>query len=623
MSSRVVALVVLFIWLQAPAQPQKPAVFRAGIDLMQLDVTVLDKDGRPVRGLTKEDFTLLEDGKPQTIEGFTAIDLPDAVHDGPVWSRDVPPDVTTNEIDNHRIFVMVIDDGRGIGTPGFGRHETIRTAEAFVDLLGPRDLAAVVFTEHVKLSQNLTSDRARLLKAIRSLPTLNVNQGRVWVAPIPSIRSRGEAEPCYSVRETLRLFEAIVRHLSTLPDRRKAIIYYGVLPWAELPTDDDCGTYWGWRDVFTAAQLGHVTINPVQPGLTGDIPEHYLAVAENTGGHAVIQSNDAMPGLRQILVENSSYYLLAYQPRMEHDGRFRRFTVTVNRPGVEVVTRRGFWAPGPLSETTRPEEPPSPQIEALAGVLPSSALNLRVNAAPFAIAGTDRAVVAVSLGVRQPAFASRTREHMELLVKAFTPDGEERATDALVVPIAVPAARAGVETTRYDVLARLEVPSSGRYELRISAMSSATNERGSVYADIEVPDFRRAKVSLSGVVLNSALGAAPAAPAGSFVDLTPLVPTTERSFAASDIVTTCLRVYQGGNDRLDPVLVKVTIRDAGGATVFEQRDTIAVDRFGKARAADYQLRLPLTTLSAGEHVLTFDASAGKVAARRDLRFSRR
>ena len=62
---------------------QKPPVFRTRIDLMQLDVTVLDKKGDPVRGLTAADFILLEDNKPQTIEAFTAVDLPDRVDAGP------------------------------------------------------------------------------------------------------------------------------------------------------------------------------------------------------------------------------------------------------------------------------------------------------------------------------------------------------------------------------------------------------------------------------------------------------------------------------------------------------------------------------------------------------------
>ena len=69
---------------------QKPPVFRARTDLIQIDVTVL-KDGKPVRGLKAEDFLLLEDNKPQKIEGFAEVDIPDAPRPPPCgntpWRR--------------------------------------------------------------------------------------------------------------------------------------------------------------------------------------------------------------------------------------------------------------------------------------------------------------------------------------------------------------------------------------------------------------------------------------------------------------------------------------------------------------------------------------------------------
>jgi hypothetical protein len=104
------------------AEPPEAPVFRGRIDLMQLDVTVLDKNGVPVRGLTKDDFTLVEDKTQQTIEAFKAVDLPDRVVAGPAWADKVAADVVTNEIDNARIFVLVIDDGFGMGGLELGSH---------------------------------------------------------------------------------------------------------------------------------------------------------------------------------------------------------------------------------------------------------------------------------------------------------------------------------------------------------------------------------------------------------------------------------------------------------------------------------------------------------------------
>ena len=56
---------------QLPAQP--PVTFRTGVDLVEVDVSVMDKDRRPVRGLTRENCTILEDGKPRPAVAFAAV----------------------------------------------------------------------------------------------------------------------------------------------------------------------------------------------------------------------------------------------------------------------------------------------------------------------------------------------------------------------------------------------------------------------------------------------------------------------------------------------------------------------------------------------------------------------
>jgi VWFA-related protein len=409
---------------------------------MQLDVTVLDKKGVPVRGLTQADFALLEDGKPQAIEGFTAVDVPDRVVTGPAWADRVTPDVTTNEIDNARIFVLVIDDGFGMG--GVIRDNLLRlkhavdpkaiadmkrTVELFISLLGPEDLAGIVFTgTTAKYSQNLTGDRAKLVKAVQAYPdndsTLFMDPGRppAGVKPI---------QPCLAYKEIIRLVNAVVDQLASLPDRRKSIVYFGgQMPWASLPQSDECGTYWMWREVFAAAQQGSVTINPVQTaGLGLGSTDEYLTVADNTGGHAVVNTNDFAPGVRRIFTENSSYYLLAYQPTRDiADGTFRRISVTVKgRPDAEVVTKRNYWAPRQRPADAPEPPPPSEQIKALSGLIPDSRLALRVTAAPFA---SGRAGV-MPWRSASPASVCRPREQVELLIRCL-PGRFEAGDDQMI-----------------------------------------------------------------------------------------------------------------------------------------------------------------------------------------------
>src|SRR5215208_8235619 len=103
------SLPVAVLWGQAPASDQIPT-FRSGIDVVQMDVSVLDKDHRPVRGLTAADFTIIERGQPQPIVAFTAIDVPPPLERQAGWMRDAPRDVVSNALDNRRLVTIVMDD---------------------------------------------------------------------------------------------------------------------------------------------------------------------------------------------------------------------------------------------------------------------------------------------------------------------------------------------------------------------------------------------------------------------------------------------------------------------------------------------------------------------------------
>jgi len=94
-------VVVLATAVMAQQQMEQPR-FRTAVNVVHVDVSVLDRDRIPVRGLVTGDFTLIEDGSPQQITSFTEVDLPAPQVPTTAWMRDIAPDVRGNNSDGSR-----------------------------------------------------------------------------------------------------------------------------------------------------------------------------------------------------------------------------------------------------------------------------------------------------------------------------------------------------------------------------------------------------------------------------------------------------------------------------------------------------------------------------------------
>src|SRR5256885_10890369 len=99
---------------QPPAgqPPSPPLTFKVEVNYVEIDAVVTDEQGAFVRNLTKDDFQIVEDGKPQTLSVFAPVDIPIERADPPLYAKaSIPPDVATNRTRfEGRAFVVVIDD---------------------------------------------------------------------------------------------------------------------------------------------------------------------------------------------------------------------------------------------------------------------------------------------------------------------------------------------------------------------------------------------------------------------------------------------------------------------------------------------------------------------------------
>ena len=613
------SMVALEAWQQAK--------FRARVEVVELDVLVLDKNNKPVRGLTASNFTIVDGRQRRPIVAFSAVEVPRDLRQG--WLRSTAPDVTSNTPPNGRIVVIVMDDGSMLqtGGPQNGRWAVLKAkqiAEAAIAELGANDLGAVVYTQDRRTSQNLTSDRGRLLAAVET-GALGV------IATSESDPNGNERGACVCGVCSISTLQTVASTLQKLPHLRKLIIYISagvhinnrlVRPGGVLspPTHaEDCNLQRreAMTGVFHEAQRSNVTIYPIDVNGLLSIPREHLnylrSVAENTGGRAILNTNSQEAHIAPIFAENSAYYLLGFETDPDTSGQFRSVRVRVDRSDARVRARQQYYVP-----TT--DESKSPRVSSaeeswLSDVLPTADIPLRLGLIPVRGPGNG-GTIAFTLGVQEPAVAATNQSTVSATIAALALNqfgktfGAQRYTIEAMPRIA--------SKPSYEVTSLLNVP-PGRYEVRVG-VSAASVGSGSVYGYVDVPDFTTERLSLSGVIVK-------ATPSARIVEVPdvpnyvlPAIPTVRRVFSASDQATALVRVYQGGSDAPVDVLVKSVIVDSDGRTVFSEERRLESEGFAGIRAMDHGLDVPLSRLAEGDYMLMFEVSSGALSRTRALRF---
>lgn len=619
-----VATAVVAATSLAAQQPQPPT-FRSSVEIVRLDVTVLDKDRRPIRDLKQEDFTVLVDGVEQPLVAFESIVLPPVNRTLAPWTREVAADVRDNQIGEPRLFIIVLDD---VSAP-FSDVWMVRAgkdiARAIVDEMRPGDLAAVTFTGRTKYAQELTSDRAKLLAAI---DTFSSQEG------IPAFAQ--------SSQSTIRNLFSTMRQ-RTIGGRAALMwISTGAPNVGRFRLDRGFGErfedpYSLITDINEIAREARISNLPVYgfsiAGLLAPAPQFGTSpqftyrhadlgnevlsyIADRSGGRAVYNTNVPVRAVPDVVDELSAYYVLGYRATYSTtDNKTRRLKIKVNRPDASVYPDDRPMMPPPRSKPPK-MTPETPLLLAMSDILPQRGIPLKLAVAPFATATKSRAGVALALGVRQPAPDEPQKERVEILTRVFTPDGYNVTRQAHSAEIKW--AHSGAES-EYEVLSLLDLK-PGRYLLRTSVHSPSRGKTGSVYADFTVPDFRKERLSLSGVAL-SATPALRQAPKDAVAGVLPVALTAEREFSQAHTVAALTRIYQAEKRPLVPVKLRAVITNSAGEEVWTHTDAVAPSRF-TGYAADATVALPVGTLAAGEYLLTIDATAGeRTAAAPKVRFS--
>lgn len=671
------------------AQQAPPVTFRAEINYVEVDATVTDAKGNPVTGLTQADFEVFEDGKPQAITTFSAVNIPVLRDDRPVVTAEpIERDVQTNERADGRLYLIVLDNWH---TEPLNALRVKQSARAFIEQrMGTNDVAAVVHTNgRSNWGQDFTSNRRLLVASIdrfigEKVPSATLERLDAFTAGRPAmamgnpVRStdRRMADPLEMergdrARRTLRSLQNLSTYMAGIHGRRKAIIFiseglsYDLSdPWATvdasiiadsvrdaigaatranvsifavdprgLGTGTELGIEMGGVPGSNATDIGGQSINTTNMGLSSLMTEARLGqfslqtIAEETGGFAAINRNDFKDVFDRIVRETSVYYLLGYQPpSTKRDGKFHRITVKVKRPGLQVRSRKGYAAPRGKApaEKPLPANASSPAMrEAMNSPVPVAGLPMRVFAGAFKGTAPNASVaIAVEVQAKDFKYTDKGGLASNVLEVSFTPidaggnikpGKKSRATLSFKPEVLAAANAFGVR-----VLSAVDMP-PGRYQIRIAASEEGGGQTGSVLYDLEIPDFFKAPLTMSGVALTS-LAAQQVVTVGSEGMIAPLVvgPTTAtREFSKADTIALFAEVYENApGSSPHQIDLSTTIRSSDGRVVFEAKEQRSSTELQAGRGGyGYAQQIALKDIQPGTYLLHVEAKsrAGKEA----------
>jgi VWFA-related protein len=297
-----------------PQPPPAPAgtVFRSSANLVPLNITVTDGSKQFVKGLTKADFAVFEDGVEQAVQFFEATETP---------------------LD----LILLIDTSSSMSDKMDVVHEA---AVGFLKTMKSSDRGAIVaFADGVDIIQPLTSDRTALEEGVRKT------------------RARGATSLNNALYISLKQFG---RGAQQADVRRQAI--------AVLSDGEDTSSLVSFEDVLELARKSGVSIYPIvlqskyaasriatqgQRRYFSESEYSMRTLAQETGAQAFfpMQIFELKGVYGSIAEELSSQYSLAYSPaNTRTDGRFRRITVRVDKhPELKLRTRTGYTATLPRS----------------------------------------------------------------------------------------------------------------------------------------------------------------------------------------------------------------------------------------------------------------------------------
>ncbi len=528
------------------ARPQEPpATFPAQVEQVTVDVVVTDRKGEPVTGLKKEDLEVYENGVPQAIVSFDAIEVAAT----PAAQAAPRPRVSSNTHQERRrpgrTFLRTeVREGDRVTlvAAGGGAWWTARMEagrDELIDLVKRLSGRAVPDTGrdriseyeamriHVFRDEMIMNRVQRRLEAAGQMTATQQSQHVTGPRAVEDPLVTGRAAEVYfavAARNRITL-EALERSLQALADvqGRKSL----VLVSDGFIYDPQVDLFKRLVDASRRANTAIYFVNsrgleglplaltaefsaPLPPEDIGsafaesfEATEGSESLAADSGGFTVRNTNDLAGGFKRIADETRVYYLIGYNPtNAARDGTFRKIQVKVRAgKGMQIRARKGYYAPS-AQETARAPKGGDPVFQhALDSPYEVDDISLRMThflREEASLLGRAHVLVAAEVDVRSLAFVEEEGRSMGalqfLMVATNRETGEFFRYDQKVDLKLPPDTRERINRTWLPIVREFELV-SGRYQAKIVVRDKSTGRMGTVVHEFEVPDLAQFHVT--------------------------------------------------------------------------------------------------------------------------------
>ncbi len=670
------SLLICFLLMQ-PVWGQQRPTFSTTTNVVVVNVTVVGRNGKPIDNLSKNDFEIYEDGKPQKLQ---SVDFQRLKNDllppiqpelqqrpqapqgyNPASEKAAQNSGLQSKFQDRRLMVLLFDFS------SMQAAEQIRAKQAAIQFLSSQMTASdsvsiMSYGTQLKTVQDFTSDRDLLIAAVNRF-RIGESSENATVADTGA-DSEDQSGQFVADETEFNIFNADLKlaaleeaaHKLSLYPEKKALIYIssgiqksGVDNQSQL------------RATVNTAVRANVMFYPIDArGLSALVPggdatqqgaagsglysgagqrtqrenfnnqqETLATLALDTGGKALLDSNDLTAGIRQVQSDFSSYYVLTYvSANTAQDGRYRRIQVKLtprlSSLRAKLDYRQGYYGPTTFARMNATDKE-TLLSQALSSENPITDLPLAVEVDYFRLE-KDKYFAPISVKIPGSALAfqakgSKAATQLDFIAEVMDARNRAAATVRDTIPVKVNQEVAGQVTQKsiqYDTGVTL---TPGRYRLRLVARENGEGKTGTFEIQFVVPDLAARKtLRTSSLIVSSQREAISQQVAGvkndkKLLAVNPLieggqklVPNVTKVFRPGQTMLVYLEVYDPAAPDGGPENTQIAVVEArlalyrNNKKVFESQPVRAGRPLASRMAAlPLRLNVPITNLSAGQY----------------------